>query len=167
MPDEPTGTPAPPEKAEAASDPTFSQAQVNDLIAKEKGKYQAKLEGYSDLKAKAAKLDEIEAANASEIEKAQAKATKAEQAAAQAEAKLTRFEVAAEKQIPADALDLLNGSSREELEASAEKILALVKNRTTQNEPDFDGGAREPAPDPQTPEEAHNKAVLGMLGLTQ
>jgi transcriptional regulator len=165
--DAPEGTPKAPEKPEGHSDPTFTQQQVNDLIAKEKGKIQAKFDGYEDLKAKAARLDELEQANASEIEKAQAKATKAEQAKAEAEAKLTRYEVAAEKQIPAEAMDLLTGSTREELEAKADKLLELVKSRTDSNEePDFDGGAREPAPDPKTPEAAHNESVLALLGLT-
>jgi hypothetical protein len=56
---------------------------------------------------------------------------------------------------------LLKGTTREELEASADKILSLVKKPdTSDTKPDFDGGAREPAPDPETPEQAHNKEVL-------
>ena len=110
-------------------------------------------------------MREFEEANSSELEKAQTKVTKAEQAKTEAETRLLRFEVAAAKQIPADAIDLLNGNSQEELEASADKILALVKNRNTNETPDFDGGAREPAPEALTPEQEHNKTVLALMGL--
>jgi hypothetical protein len=113
----------------------------------------------------AAKVQEFESANQSELEKLTGKLTKAEQAAAKAEGQLLRFEVAKEKEIPAEAIDLLNGSSREELEASADKILNLVKNRTeNDNEPDFDGGAREPAPNTD-PSQAHNDTILTLAGL--
>jgi hypothetical protein len=109
------------------------------------------------------KLEEYEEANRSELEKAQAKATKLEQKAQEAEARLLKYEVAAEKQIPADAMDLLVGKTREELEAKADKLLALVKSRSdTDKPPDFDGGAREPAPDTD-PETAHNQLVARML----
>lgn len=165
---EETGTPAPeaPEKPQGDSK-TFTQEQVNDLIAREKGKLQSRYEGFDEIKAKAEELDRIKEENASEVEKAQRKATRAEQEAAEAKSKLIRYEVAAEKQIPAEALDLLTGNTREELEAKADKLLELVKSRTeTDTQPDFDGGAREPAPEPQSPEDEHNAAVLALLGLT-
>ena len=115
---------------------------------------------------RAEKLEEYEEANKSEVEKAQGKASKAEQRAAEAEAKLLRYEVAADKQVPADALDLLTGNTREELEAKADKLLSLVKSRTENNEtPDFDGGAREPAEETD-PARGHDEAVLKLLGLT-
>jgi hypothetical protein len=69
-------------------------------------------------------------------ELAQAKAE-----ASQAASQLMRFEVANEKGIPADALDLLNGSTREELESSAEKLLSLIANQSkTQIKPDINQG---------------------------
>ena len=111
------------------------------------------------------RLEELETRDASELEKAQRKATKAEQEAAQAASKLTRYEVAAEKGLPADTLDLLSGNTREELEAKADRILELVKNRTdTDTRPDFDGGARESAPEPKSPEEAHNALAAALFG---
>lgn len=162
---EETGTPAP-EVTDAPASKTFTQDQVNDLIAKEKGKIQSRYEGFDRIKAKAEELDRIKEENASELDKAQGKLSKAEERAQQAEAKLLRFEVAAEKQVPSDALDLLTGNTREELEAKADKLLELVKSRTdTDKEPDFDGGPREPAPDPKTPEAAHNEDVLKLLGI--
>jgi hypothetical protein len=112
-------------------------------------------------------LEERDERDKTEIEKALSKATKAEQAKAAAETALLRYQVAAEKQIPGEALDLLNGTTREELEASADKILNLVKSRPENNEqPDFDGGVREPAPDPD-PAAAHNDVALSVLGLNR
>ena len=114
----------------------------------------------------AAKVQEFESANQSELEKLTTKATKAEQAKAEAEAKLTRYEVAAAKNVPAEAVDFLKGTTREELEASADRLLELVKSRNDNDStPDFDGGAREPAPEPKSPEQQHNEEILGLLGL--
>lgn len=112
-----------------------------------------------------AKVREYEEANASEIEKAQNKATKAEEKAAEAQAKLLRYEVAQDKQIPAEAVELLSGSSREDLEASADRILALIeKNGEKDKAPDFDGGARNGSTAPEgKPEEEHNRFLIEQL----
>lgn len=161
--EKPEGAPVPEGKPEGEPSTTFTQQQVNDLIAREKGKIQARYEGYDDLKAKAARLDEIEAENATEIEKANRAKTKAEQDAAEAKTKLLRYEVAQEKEVPAKLVPLLTATDKESLEAQADLILENAKPA----EPSFDGGAREPAPEPKTPEEQHNQQLLQMLGLTQ
>jgi hypothetical protein len=112
-------------------------------------------------------LEERDEKEKSELERAQGKATKAEQARLEAESKLLRFEVAAEKQLPKELVPRLRGSSREELEADADELLNLVKSRTdTDKAPDFDGGAREPAPDAD-PEKAHAEQVMSLLGLAR
>ena len=108
------------------------------------------------------RVQQYEDANKSEIEKLTGKLTKAEQRAADAEVQLLRFQVAAEKQVPADAVDLLTGTTREELEAKADRLLALVQK--PEATPDFDGGARETAPTPKTPEQEHQDFLLGLLG---
>jgi hypothetical protein len=111
------------------------------------------------------RAQEFEDRDKSELEKLTGKLSKAEQAKADAEAALVRFQVAAEKQVPAEAMDLLVGTTREELEAKADKLLELVKK--PEPTPDFDGGTREPAPEAQKPEDAHDAAVLALLGLKQ
>lgn len=151
------------EPANAESGTTFTQDQVNALIAKEKGKFQQKYGDYGDLKAKAAKLDEIEAANASELEKAQKSAEKAQSEAQEAATKLLRYEVAQEKEVPAKLVPLLTATSKEELEAQADLLLENVKPVS----PSFDGGSREPAEEPLTPEQEHNKLFLQALGITR
>lgn len=146
-----------------ASEPTFTQQQVNDLIAKEKGKIQSKYGDYGDLKAKAAKLAEIEEASASELEKAQKKAAETESKLAETQARLLRHEVATEKEVPAKLVPLLTATSKEELEAQADLILENAKPAT----PDFDGGSREPVEEPLTPEQEHNKLFLQALGISR
>lgn len=110
------------------------------------------------------RVEEFESANQSELEKLTGKLNKEAEARKAAESSLLRFTVAAEKQIPSDAVDLLTGNTREELEAKADKLLALTQSRP-EPEPDFDGGAREPAPEPKTAEEQANDTFLQLLGL--
>lgn len=70
----------------------------------------------------AQRLAEIEEANKTEVEKAAARADAAEKRAAELEAKSLRSDVALEKGVPAA---LLSGSSKEELEASADALIAF------------------------------------------
>lgn len=74
----------------------------------------------------------------------------AEKRASDAEGRVADFEreslvssVVTSKGIPEEALELLTGTTKEELEASADKILALVKPRSTGGRPkeDLIGGA--------------------------
>jgi uncharacterized phage infection (PIP) family protein YhgE len=50
--------------------------------------------------------------------------------ASEATAKLLRYEVATQKGIPSDAIELLNGSDRDELEKAADKLLSLIANQS-------------------------------------
>ena len=157
-PPAPETNPATPEVVAGADNPDAVKALIERERAAAKAADDAR-------KAAEAKVQEFEEKDKSELEKLTGKLTKAETKAAEAESKLLRFTVAAEKQIPAEAVDLLQGTTREDLEANADKILELVKSRNANEEkPDFDGGAREPAPDAD-PEKQHNNDVLKLLGL--
>lgn len=147
-------TPATETKVETKEVKTFDEDYVKQL-RQEAAKYRTEAQ-----EAKG-KLSEREEAEQSDLEKAQTKLSKAEQTAAEATGKLLRYEVANDKKVPADAVEFLQGDTRESLEASADKILALVK--TEEKTPDFDGGARTPAPEPESPEEEHNKTILEAL----
>lgn len=109
---------------EQGSDKTFTQADLDrilaDRLSREKGKYA----DYDDLKAKAAKLDEQEAANKSDIEKATAAAAEAAERAAAAELRALRLEVAGDKGLSPSQAKRLVGTTREELEADADELLA-------------------------------------------
>lgn len=84
------------------------------------------------------RVEVFEAGNRSEIENARIAAERLEAAkqeaetkAAEAEARLLRYEVAQEKGLTGDALNLLTGSTRDELEAKADSILALIEQRVS------------------------------------
>lgn len=170
MADESTGaTPAP----ESASAPDSTPAATEDAPLGEAGQKaldafkarareaEAKLK---ELEPLAARAQELEDANKSELEKLTGKLSKTEKEAAEAKARLLRYEVAAEKEVPSKLVPLLTASSKEELEAQADLILENAK--PAEPAPDFDGGAREPAPEAKTPEEQHNENVLALLGIS-
>lgn len=94
-------------------------------------------------RAKAAKADvddaskwrEYEASQKSDHEKLADQLAEAQANASEANAKLARYEVASLKGIPAEALDLLTGSSREDLEAQADKLLSLIAEQSKPKSP--------------------------------
>lgn len=98
---------------------------IQARIARERAKVPT---DYEELKAKAAKLTEIEEANKTEAEKAAARADAAEKRAAALEAKATRAEVAAAKGVP---VELLSGSTQEELEAAADALIKFKSDTST------------------------------------
>ena len=90
----------------------------------------AKPADYDDLKAKAQRLDEIEAANKSEIELATEARTAAEQAAAQAQAEALRWKIAAKHQITDEDAELfLTGTDEETLTKQAERLSQRTSDR--------------------------------------
>lgn len=98
----------------------------------------------------AAKWREYEASQKSEYEKLSEELAAAKAVADQATSKLVRYEVAANKGIPADAIDLLSGSNQEELEAAAEKLLALISDQSKPKSP--------------RPDELQGKPATGNIG---
>jgi hypothetical protein len=98
---------------------TFTQKDVNTLLASEKRKLQEKYAGFDDIKAKASKLDELEQASKTELERLTDTATQAATRAQQAELTALKYEVAAEKGIDLKHAHRLVGSNRKELEADA------------------------------------------------
>lgn len=112
------------------------------------------------------KLQEIEDGEKSESVKLTERLSDAEKRAATAEERLIRYEVAAERELDMHAASFITGSTREEIEASADELAKLLKDRTKPSS--FDGGAREPAPgEPLPPDKAHNDLLLRALGRSQ
>lgn len=109
-----------PEPADAGR--TFTQEDVNRFLAEDRRKNEAKYAGFDEIKAKADKFDQAEAANKTELQKAQDAAAAAEKRATDAEAKVLRATVAAAKGVPAE---LLTGSTQADLEASADALLTF------------------------------------------
>lgn len=99
---------------------------INDRLTRERAKYA----DYKDAKAKAARLDEIEAANKSEIEKATEKATAAERERDAAKAEALRLRIAAKHQISDEDADLfLTGTDEETLTKQAERLAQRSEDR--------------------------------------
>ena len=103
---------------------TFTQDDVNRIVAKRVAKYA----DYEELKQKAAKFDEQVEAGKSELQKATERATSLQaelDALKQAESlRLMREEVANAKGVPAK---LLTGQTAEECEAQAADLLAWAE----------------------------------------
>lgn len=117
--------------------PPATQEDLNSIIAARLSREREKYAGFDDLKAKAARLDEIEEQGRTELEKALARAEAAEKSVAERdaadEAKRAADEaavalaavakqVAETKGVPFEAL---RGSSKDELEAHAEVLAGL------------------------------------------
>lgn len=100
------------------------------------------------------RLDEIEAASKTEAEKSAERLAAETSRADAAEANLLRFQVAADKGIPAKAIKLLTGASREEIEASADEVLELIGEA---------GKPRTPKPDPNQGRSGSGKASTADL----
>jgi len=75
----------------------------------------------------AARLQELEDAQKSEQEKLTEKLSVTEKRAAEAELRAARLEVATEKGLPSSAVKFLTGDTAEELAASADELLGLLK----------------------------------------
>jgi len=124
--DDPDNTPDP-DKGERS----FTQADVDRIVQSRLAEEKKRHADYDELKAKAQKLDEQEAANQSELEKANAKLAEAEKRANEAQARADRLEVVVSKALDEEqakrvttAAKRLVGSSREELEADADDLLS-------------------------------------------
>lgn len=161
MGQEPENTPESGQEPASTDEPVVKQTFDADYVKQLRAEAASHRKEAQEVKQR---LQELEDRDASELEKAQNKVTKEAQRAEAAEARLTRYEVAAEKQVPAEAVELLTGSTREELEAQADKILSFAA-KPEAPAPEFDGGAREPAPEVLTPEQSHNRLFLEQLGL--
>ncbi len=119
--------------AEEPKQETFTQEDVNRIVAKRVAKYS----DYETLKEKAAKYDEAEEANKSELQKAteRADSLQAELNALKSAEQLRtlREEVSNAKGVPAN---LLSGTTKEECEAQAEQLLNWANPNSYPNVPD-------------------------------
>lgn len=143
------------EAEKATTQPTIEEQLATALTEADKWKALSKKnEGRAtENAAKAKSFDELEEANRTEIEKAIARAEAAEKVIAERDAaeasKTLRAEVAKEKKfgdrkIPETAL---RGTTREELEAHADEILALLPEPPEAPSADGQGGTGKPIGD--------------------
>lgn len=171
---------------------TLTQAEVDQIVAERLKRERAKHADYDDLKAKAAKFDELEAESKSDLEKEREAREKAEQEAASATERanntLRRAAIVAEAAKQGADADLVVALLKErdfkvakgdeeftvtigkdgEVAGAEGAIQALVAEKPSlagaQPAPEFDGGAREPTPEPTDPARAHDELILGITG---
>lgn len=91
------------------------------------------------------KLKEFEDRDKSAAQLLEERAVAAERVAADAQSQLLRFQVAAEKGLPAELVARLQGSDAKELAADADKLLELFKAGGGNGPPKFNGGPRRTA----------------------
>lgn len=109
-------------------DKTFTQAEIDKIVADRLTRERAKYADYEDLKASADRLKELEERDKSEAEKAAQRAEAAEKKLAEAESRALRLEIAHEKGLTPSQAKRLVGSSKEELEADADELLEAFKS---------------------------------------
>ena len=97
-----------------------SQEDFDKAIQARIARERAKFADYDEIKVRASKLDEIEAANQTEAEKVAKRLAAAEKRAAELEVTALRATVAAAKGVPAN---LLSGSTQEEIESAADALI--------------------------------------------
>lgn len=108
--------------AESKFEAITSQEDFDKAIQARLARERAKFSDYDELKAKADRLAQIEESQKSEAQKQQEALEKAQRELAELTVAKTRAEVAAAKGVPAN---LLSGGTQEELEASADALIAF------------------------------------------
>lgn len=94
----------------------------------------------------ALKWREYEDTQKSEHEKLADELARAKEEASQASTELLRLKIASEKGITGEALELLTGSTQEELEAKADKLLSLIADQSKPKALKPDENQGKPAP---------------------
>lgn len=115
-------------EATATESKTFTQAEVNKLVAERLQREKAKYTDYESLKEKADKLDALEESSKSELQKATEKAERLEKELKsikeEQSVKSIRDKVSEETGVPAS---LLTEKTEEACKVQAESILAFAK----------------------------------------
>lgn len=140
--------------------PITSQDDLNRIISDRVSRERAKYADYKDVKAKAARLDEIEQANQTELDKATQRATETEAERDHARAEALRLRIAAKHGIGAEDADLfLTGTDEETLTAQAERL----NNRDTDRKKRGNYVPRE-GTTPTPPADEERAAVRSLFG---
>ncbi|MFE5332556.1 hypothetical protein ACFRCG_39880 [Embleya sp. NPDC056575] len=105
-------------------------------------------ERQKQLDAATAELQQFRDRDKTEAERLAERAATAEATAATAQSRLMKYEVAAEKRLPPTLAARLQGSTREELAADADALLADLGKQQQAMAPSFDGGVRTTAAAP-------------------
>lgn len=114
-------------EAQSAAE-SFTQEQVNAIVADRLAREREKYKDYNDLKSKAAEYDKVQEASKSELQKAQDRAAALEKELSglkeQEKVRQIRAQVAEKTGVPSE---LLTGSDEDSCKAQAEAILKFAK----------------------------------------
>ena len=116
---------------------TFTQEEVNNIVAERLGRDRQKFADYDELKQKAAEFDKLQEANKTELQKATERAEKAEKEIAdmkQANSiREIRSKISKETGVPEN---LLTGNTEDDCKTQAEAIKAYATPKNNFNLPD-------------------------------
>lgn len=129
---EATSAPKPgPQGGQPEPEKTFTQSQLNAIVAQARRDTEAKFDGFDDIKAKATQLDQLTESTKSEVQRANESAaefkSRAEAETKEKEsAKLEnlRYKISATKKLDPELWDRVTGTTEEEITADVEKLVA-------------------------------------------
>jgi hypothetical protein len=145
--------------------PITSQDELDRVLSKRLERERSKFADYSDLQAKAKRLDEIEEASKSELDKATARAEAAEKALADITLERDRVSVAATVLKDVELAPLLSGATKADIEKSAELLAARLAPQKTKPSPtSLKSGASGSDGSGMTAQERAASAIRAMRG---
>lgn len=119
---------------------TFTQKELDSIVAERLKRERAKYEGFDELKAKAAKFDELEEASKTELQKVTERAeklqTELDSIKKSQELENLRAAVAKEAGVPLESMSLLTGETEEVLKEQAKTIMSMLNPSTYPQVPD-------------------------------
>lgn len=124
-----------PGTGQAAQHRTFSQSELDAVIADRLQRERSKYADYNDLKAKAEQFEQAEAAKLSELERTTKALEEAQAKAAALELDQLRTKAAAAAQLPEGFASRLVGKTEEELLADAKKLAEAMPAAPRQTPP--------------------------------
>lgn len=126
-------------------------------------KWEKRAKEANSYKEAADKWHNYEASQKPEQERLADQLAKAQAEAESARTWLLRYEVAAEKNIPAEAIKLLHGSTREELDEAADVLLGLIAEQSKPKSPKPDVSQGKPAGKNMSTADAFAAAIGDLL----
>lgn len=119
---------------------TFTQKELDSIVAERLKRERSKYEGFDELKAKAAKFDELEEASKTELQKVTERAeklqTELDSIKKSQELQNLRETVAKEAGVPLESMSLLTGETEEVLKDQAKTIMSMLNPSTYPQVPD-------------------------------
>lgn len=123
-----------------AAEKTFTQKELDAIVADRLKRERTKYEGFDELKAKAAKFDELEEASKTELQKVTERAEKLQSELDSIKKtqslKELRERVAKEAGVPASSMSLITGETEEVCKEQAKTIMSMLEPGTYPHIPD-------------------------------